>query len=80
MSDQRTNHIDQAARSAMADLMVRNSWIPDLGPNGGPLRAEIEIALRAAATDAYQRGAGWGLQQHPTTTVNINCPHTEATP
>lgn len=81
MTDVRSNDIDRAALSAMTDLKNRLGWHPTFSGHtaDGMLQAEIGIALRAAAADAYQRGASWGLQQHQPVTVNITCPHAEAT-
>lgn len=81
MSDIRSNDIDRAANRAMDDLLARNKFglIGSDMPEAAAMRTEVQIALRAAAVDAYQRGASWGLQQHQPVTVNINCPHAEAT-
>ena len=70
----RRDHISVAVRDAMAVFKTRTG---DMYGKDAILHDEIEIAVRAAATDSYQRGASWGLQQHQPITVNINCPHTE---
>lgn len=79
--DRRTNDITRAAGDAFDNFKARNQWHPIMNDGiGEVLLNEVHVALKIAATEAYQRGAGWGLQQHHATTVNINCPHTEAMP
>lgn len=78
MSDERRDHISMCVRAAMLDLNARNSHHPVFtGDGSNALREEMELAVRAAATDAYQRGASWGLQQRHPLNITITCTHAE---